>query len=95
MDGVRIKQLKANLGGINQAQLAQLLGVSPNAVARWESGMRRPKLDNLVPLSAHGVSLEWLAGNSDDFCRPGATFDSVASAVKARLELLEAQTQTA
>jgi DNA-binding transcriptional regulator YiaG len=40
MTGTGFKQKRGHLG-LTQVQLAKRLGVSPNAVARWERGERR------------------------------------------------------
>jgi len=39
--GNPIRTLREQVG-LSQARLAALLGVSPNTVARWERGERRP-----------------------------------------------------
>lgn len=51
---VRVRELRARLG-LTQAALAHALGVSPNAVARWERGER-------TPTGLSRAALERLAG---------------------------------
>ena len=47
--------------GLSQAQLANLLGVSPSAVGMYEQGRREPSADTLVALSeVFGVSVDYL-----------------------------------
>lgn len=62
--GARIAALRRQ-AGMNQAQLAQLLQVSPSAVGMYEQGRREPSSDILVELSRiFGVSVDYiLTGN--------------------------------
>lgn len=90
MQGLRVKQLKANLGGLTQMQLANLVGVSYHTVKVWETGRRKPKVDNLICLYDHGVNIEWLTGHSDTFTRPGFTENQVRESVKAVLDSKQA-----
>ena len=47
--------------GLSQEGLAELLGVSRQAVQKWEAGTARPDLDNLVALARYfNVSLDYL-----------------------------------
>lgn len=53
--------------GISQMALAQQLGVSRQAVSRWESGDAIPAIDNLKALaSIYDVSLDWLCSDTVD-----------------------------
>lgn len=47
----KVKELRKTLGGISQAELAKRLGVTPNAVAAWEQGVREPDEINCLRLS--------------------------------------------
>jgi transcriptional regulator with XRE-family HTH domain len=38
MDGIELKERRLSLG-LTQAQLAEILEVKPNTVARWEQGV--------------------------------------------------------
>ena len=47
--------------GISQEELANIVGVSRQAVQKWESGASKPDMDNLVALSRYfGVTLDYL-----------------------------------
>ena len=47
--------------GLSQEELANLLGVTRQAVQKWESGTSRPDMDNLVSLAEYfNVSLDYL-----------------------------------
>ena len=47
--------------GISQEQLAEVLGVSRQAVSKWESGQAMPELDKVIGMSEYfGVSTDWL-----------------------------------
>lgn len=58
--GANIHDLRA-AHGYSQDQIAELLGVSHQAVSRWELGLAAPTVDNLVELcELFDVSLEQL-----------------------------------
>jgi len=45
--------------GLSQPQLAQLLGVTKNAITNWENGTRRPDLGHIPALCTHlGISAD-------------------------------------
>lgn len=46
----RLKALRSD-AGLNQIALAQLLGIAQPAVARYESGVREPDLDDLMTIA--------------------------------------------
>lgn len=47
--------------GLSQAELAEAMGVSRQAVSRWETGTGLPSTGNLLYLSRlHGVSMDEL-----------------------------------
>lgn len=51
--------------GISQMALAHQLGVSRQAVTRWESGDTTPSMDNLKALAKiYNVSLDWLCSDT-------------------------------
>ena len=54
--------------GISQMALAHQLGVSRQAVSRWESGDTTPSMDKLKALAKiYGVSLDWLCSDKCEF----------------------------
>ena len=56
-----------NKAGLSQMELAERLGVSWQAVSRWESGDTTPTMDKLKSLAKiYGVSLDWLFGDTAD-----------------------------
>ena len=60
--GETIKRLR-NQKGVTQEKLADSLGVTPQAVSKWESGTGLPAIDYLPDLSAYfGVSVDELLG---------------------------------
>lgn len=61
----RITALR-NRKGISQAQLAQMLHISPSTVGMYEQGRRIPNVDILVLISkVFDVSLDYLITGSD------------------------------
>ena len=53
--------------GLSQMELADRLGVSRQAVSRWESGDTTPSVDKLKSLAKiYGVSLDWLCSDAAD-----------------------------
>lgn len=58
--GPRLKRLRQHRD-ITLAQLAEETGISVSTLSRLESGLRRPTLEQLLPLArAHGVTLDEL-----------------------------------
>ncbi len=56
----RLYQLR-KARGLSQEELANIVGVSRQAVQKWEAGTSRPDMDNLDQLSQYfGVSLDYL-----------------------------------
>ena len=52
--------------GLSQEELAETVGVSRQAVSKWESGASVPELDKLVALSAFfGVTIDELTKDGD------------------------------
>jgi transcriptional regulator with XRE-family HTH domain len=48
---VRLKRLRQQ-AGLTQQEVAERLGIDPQAVYRWEAGKRRPRYDTLCRLAA-------------------------------------------
>lgn len=54
--------------GLSQEELANIIGVSRQAVQKWESGAARPDLDNLMSLAQYFcISMDELVGNTNTF----------------------------
>lgn len=52
--------------GLSQEQLAERLGVSRQAVSKWETGEAAPELGKLAQLAAvFGVTADWLLSEED------------------------------
>ncbi len=50
--------------GLTQEQLAEQVGVSRQAIAKWENGDALPDIDNLVALAdIYGVTIDSLVRN--------------------------------
>lgn len=53
--------------GLSQEKAAELVGVSRQAVTKWENNQTTPSCDNLIALaSVYGVSLDELAGEKQE-----------------------------
>lgn len=66
----RLKKLRKDTG-LTQVDVARKLGISQQAYASWERGVKKPTQDNLVKISqVLNVSVDYLVGNlqekSDD-----------------------------
>lgn len=60
--------------GLSQEELANLLGVTRQAVQKWEAGMSRPDMDNLVSLADYfKVSLDYLVTGKEPTPPPAST----------------------
>lgn len=68
--GQRIAQKRKELG-LSQEALGERLGVSRQAIYKWESSAAVPEIDKLVALSKlFGVSVGWLLGVEEDAAPP-------------------------
>jgi len=64
--GKKIKE-ERNKKGFTQEKIAELVGVSRQAVTKWESGQSTPSMENLITLAGiFEVSLGELTGGVDD-----------------------------
>lgn len=64
--GEKLKEARKQ-SGLSQEQLAEKLGISRSAVAKWETNGGMPDIDNLKILSQLlGVSIDYLVDNGDD-----------------------------
>lgn len=83
--GQRIAQKRKELG-LSQEALGEQLGVSRQAIYKWESDATLPEIEKLISLSrSFGVSVGWLLGVEEDPVETNGTNDSG--------ELTEAQLQ--
>lgn len=65
--------------GLSQLKLAEEIGVSRQAVSRWETGIVKPSTENLKYLGAlYNVPLEYLL--NDDAPEPGSEAKSAGEA---------------
>lgn len=62
--GVTLQELRKK-NGLSQEELADKLGVSRQAVSKWERGEALPDIENLIAIAKlYGVSLDDLVGNA-------------------------------
>ncbi len=73
--GQRIAQKRKELG-LSQEALGERLGVSRQAIYKWESDAALPEIEKLVNLSREfSVSIDWLLGEED--ARPELTAEQL------------------
>lgn len=53
----KIRRLRTDMG-LTQREFAQLLGVVPETVGRWERGVTEPGHDDMRALEAHGLLVD-------------------------------------
>ena len=57
--------LQRKLHNMSQAELAEALNVSRQAISKWETGSAVPGIDNLLAISRlYGVSIDYLADDN-------------------------------
>lgn len=62
----RIKELRARKGATQEA-MANILGVSPQAISKWEQNATMPDISLLVPIADYfGVSVDYLLREPKD-----------------------------
>lgn len=62
----KLKALRNEMG-ISQASLADTLGLSQQAIGKWETGNSEPDTDMLIKLaSLFNVSVDYLLGRTED-----------------------------
>ncbi|MBR6777623.1 MAG: helix-turn-helix transcriptional regulator, partial [Clostridia bacterium] len=67
--GSKLYELRKK-SGLSQEAFAEKLGVSRQAVSKWECGASLPDTDNLITISKlYGVSLDELIGNEASTCQ--------------------------
>ena len=61
MDIAERLQEQRKKAGYSQEQVAEQLGLSRQAVSKWESGQGKPEIDNIVKLmELYGVSADYI-----------------------------------
>ena len=62
----RLKKLRKD-AGLTQIDVASKLGISQQAYASWEQGIKKPTQENLVKIAQiFNVSIDYLVGNSEE-----------------------------
>ena len=62
--------------GMTQMELAELLGVSPQAVGLWETGISSPSDEHKLSLAVlYDVSLDWLLGREQQVAEGRTPYD--------------------
>lgn len=62
----RLKKLRKDTG-LTQVDVANKLGISQQAYASWERGIKKPTQENLVKIAkVLNVSVDYLVGNSEE-----------------------------
>ena len=93
--GQRIAQ-KRKEQDLSQEVLGEILGVSRQAIYKWESDASLPEIDKLVALSKlFGVTVGWLLGVEDAPTEAAAQDGAIAPGETGGNELTEAQLQMA
>ncbi len=87
---LKIQELRKN-AGLSQEALAEQLGVSRQAVSKWESGINIPDIDKIIALSKiFGVSLsELLTGEKEETSSAEAAAESAPVPDEKYEELLQ------
>jgi transcriptional regulator with XRE-family HTH domain len=77
--GVLIKRWRVDVAGLTQVALAELLGVDPTTVSRWERGRDNPDLSTqrhlralMEPTHCHSADCQMLAGLVAMLLEPGS-----------------------
>jgi len=61
----RLAELRKTRDGLTQEKLANILGVTQQAVGRWEKGLNKPDNDILVKLADfYHVSIDYILGRN-------------------------------
>lgn len=79
--GKKLGELRKE-NGISQEKLAELVGVSRQAVTKWESGKSNPDTENLIRLAeVFGVSVDELCGKESAEKRPEPKLNPFLAAI--------------
>ena len=88
--GQRIARERKRLG-LSQEALGEALGVSRQAISKWEADASLPEIDKLIAMArCFGVTVGWLLGveESREEDGPGGAEPSVNSETEARAQAL-------
>lgn len=70
MDIAKRLQVLRKKAGYSQEQVAEMLGISRQAVSKWESGQGKPEIDNIIKLTKiYNVSSDYILlgiGNNEN-----------------------------
>ena len=73
--------------GLSQEQLAEQLGVSRQAVSKWESGKAVPESDTLISISQYfNVTLDYLMKENESVSEPVTEKEETKTNAKSRRE---------
>lgn len=70
--GERLQELRKK-AGYSQEQVAEMLGISRQAISKWESGQGKPEIDNIIKLmKLYQVSADYLLLGAENIPAPPA-----------------------
>lgn len=92
--GQRIAQRRKELG-LSQESLGEQLGVSRQAIYKWESDSALPEIEKLITLSKlFGVSVGWLLGVEEETTTPAEPEELTAAQMKMVSEIVDRYIQS-
>lgn len=66
----RLQELRKK-EGYSQEQVAEMLGLSRQAVSKWESGQGKPEIDNIIKLTEiYRVSADYILSGTEKVSQP-------------------------
>ena len=78
----RIQSLK-KIKGITQEALADTLGVSRQAVSKWESGQSEPETDKIIGLSEYfGVTTDYILKGTETETAKTGDYSALGSRIR-------------
>jgi SOS-response transcriptional repressor LexA len=78
----RLKLARKRLG-LNQKEMAKLLGVSQSNISSYEGGLHEPNSKALSVLSENGINLNWLLTGEGEMLRSDVVRDKKTAEIKA------------
>ena len=86
-----VKRLRL-LRGLTQKQLADILGVSPKTVSKWETGLGQPEVNQIIPLAqVFGVSTDELFFGPQTVSSVGGNGSSETRSIQKELDRISTQ----